>query len=359
MKRRHFEQLRPVCPVCRTQNEIDSPLGIAQVAQEEAGNVIEGMLHCSHAACQREYPIIDGIPFILVGLRSYLSENILHVYARRDLTAVTESLLGDCCGPGSAFDTARQHLSSYAWDHYGEFDTKQPAEDARPGSVVRILQQGLDVAGDKPPGPVLDVGCSVGRSSFALAERFNDLVLGVDLNYPMLRLAADVLRSGVVRYPRRRVGLVYDQREFRVRLQRMENVDFWACDATALPFEADTFSAAVTLNTLDCVHSPVDLLASMARTLKPGSPALLACPYDWSTAATSVEAWLGGHSQRSAGEGCSALALRSLLTPGAHPQGIKGVEIAHEIDDLAWHVRLHDRSVVSYSVHLVVAKKTA
>jgi hypothetical protein len=52
----------------------------------------------------------------------------------------------------------------------------------------------------------------------------------------MLRLASEVLRRGVVRYPRRRAGLVYDQREFPARFANIENVDFWACDATALHF---------------------------------------------------------------------------------------------------------------------------
>src|SRR5260370_11265467 len=150
-----------------------------------------------------------------------------------------------------------------------------------------------------PAGPVIDAGCSVGRSSFALAERADGLVLGVDLNFAMLRLASEVLRLGTVCYPRRRVGLVYERREFPARFARSENVDFWACDVSALPFPPGTFGLAVSMNVLDCVSGPRELLVSLGRVLKTGGKAVLTCPYDWSSSATPVEGWLGGHSQQS------------------------------------------------------------
>ena len=208
-----------------------------------------------------------------------------------------EGLLGDCCGPGSSYDTTRQHLSTYAWDHYGDLDRKRPGEP-RPGSVLRVLERGLELAGDLPAGPILDLGCAVGRSSFALAGDSDRLVLGVDLSFPMLRLASEALRRGRVRYPRRRVGVVYDAREIPVSFPRMEAVDFWAVDAIDLPFNEGTFAAVVALNVLDCVASPHDLLASLPRLLEPGGKAILSTPYDWSPRATPIEAWLGGHSQR-------------------------------------------------------------
>ena len=112
-------------------------------------------------------------------------------------------------------------------------------------------------------GPIIDTGCSVGRSSFELARRSKDLVLGVDLNFAMLRVASEVLRHGTVRYPRRRAGLVYERREIPVSLEGSERVDFWACDAAALPFPPGTFVLALNLNVLDCVYGPRDLLVSV------------------------------------------------------------------------------------------------
>jgi SAM-dependent methyltransferase len=208
-------------------------------------------------------------------------------------------------------------------------------------------------------GVSLDAGCGVGRASFALAERGAELVLGVDLNFAMLRLASEVLRHGTVRYPRRQVGLVYERREFPASFANQERVDFWACDVAALPFPDQTFSFAASMNVLDCVYAPRELLVSLGRVLKPRGKTVLACPYDWSPAATPVESWLGGHSQRSPMAGSCEAVLRSLLTPCSHPSSIETLRLAAERDDLPWHVRLHERSAVSYKVHLVIAERVS
>jgi hypothetical protein len=90
--------------------------------------------------------------------------------------------------------------------------------------------------------------------------------------------------------------------------------------------------------------------------LAAGGQAVLACPYDWSLVATPLENWLGGHSQRSPAAGASESALRALLTPSS--ASIETLVLKTEQDDLLWHVRLHDRSTMSYRLHLVVAEQT-
>ena len=47
----------------------------------------------------------------------------------------------------------------------------------------------------------------------------------------------------------------------------MDRVDFWACDATCLPFRDAGFSLAASLNVLDCVQSPYDHMKELARVL--------------------------------------------------------------------------------------------
>lgn len=351
MKRRHLEALRPVCPVCRA----GAPLSLTSILKEEDGHVVEGLLRCPTPTCQREYPILDGLPLLLGDLRGYVAGAMDQIAAREDLDAMTESLLGDCCGPGSSFDITRQHLSTYAWDHYGDLD---PDETGEPGSILRVLERGLELAGEIPSGPVLDLGCAVGRSSFALADG-NRLVLGVDLGYAMLRMASGVLRRSRACYPRRRVGIVYDRRDFLVSLPNAEAVDFWLCDAIDLPFQEGTFVAVVGLNVLDCVSDPHALLASLPRLLRPGGKAILSTPYDWSPRATPLGSWIGGHSQRGENAGASEPVLRALLTPGAHPASIEGLRIVAEETSIPWRVRMHERSSVEYRVDLVVVEATS
>lgn len=358
MQRLHFETLQPVCPVCRAGDVGLHALGIAEVCKETQGHIIEGLLHCRNLNCQHEYPIIDGIPIIVRDVRSYLADNYAQICSRTDFSPIIESVIGDCCGGGSNFDAIRQQLSSYVWDHYGDLDPEETAGEPRPGSMLRVLERGLELTDTFAPntGPMIDIGCSVGRSTFALAEKFGCPVLGIDLNFPMLRLAGQILRDGFVRYSRRRVGLVYDRREFSVSLGNRDQVDFWACDATALPLVDQKFGAAVSMNLLDCVHSPMEFLSSLAAVLKPDSPAVIACPYDWSVSATTVEGWLGGHSQRGPDAGASEPVLRRLLTPG-QPQSIDQLQLIAE-DNVPWHVRMHDRSVVTYTSHVVATHRS-
>jgi SAM-dependent methyltransferase/uncharacterized protein YbaR (Trm112 family) len=327
-------------------------LHIGQVISEESDDILEGILVCSDSSCQREYPIIDGIPLLVADIRAYITQNILAITQRDDLSDVMESMLGDGCGPGSMYDTHRQHLSSYAWDHYADLDPMEPRGGPRPGAAVATLLDGLTATGELPAGPCIDLGCSVGRTTLEWATRQNQLVLGVDLNHAMLRRASHVLRHGVVRYPRRRVGLVYDRRAFSVSFSNTHLVDFWACDVTALPFGDEAFAAASGLNVLDCVPAPIELLKNIGRIIRRNGRAIMTCPYDWSATAAPVEAWLGGHSQRGPLEGRSERVMERLLD-AAQPDSPR-LRIVDSSEGPPWHVRLHDRSVMCYRNHRLI-----
>ncbi|MCG6916920.1 MAG: methyltransferase domain-containing protein [Deltaproteobacteria bacterium] len=321
-------------------------------------SILEGVLVCSNADCLGEYPIIDGVPIVVADLRNYVSQNIIPILSRSDLSETTESLLGDCCGPGSAFDSYRQHLSTYTFDHYGNLDSNE-SEDAPvlPGSVLNLLKQGLTGLDKKVGGAAIDLGCAVGRTSFELARTIDDLIIGVDLNFAMLRTAAAILHHGRVAYPKRRVGIVFDKREFAAAFEGSSKVDFWACDATLLPFADESFALAASLNVIDCVQSPYDHLKELGRVLKANGGAIICAPYDWNVNVTPAETWLGGHSQRSESRGASENMLRSLLAGGEHPYALQELELISESEALPWSLRLHDRSFMNYLVHLLVVRK--
>jgi SAM-dependent methyltransferase/uncharacterized protein YbaR (Trm112 family) len=336
MRRAHFDALRPVCPVCKT-----GPLSIAHAAREENDDLLEGILTCTNAECSREYPVIDGIPILVAPIRAWLTANPLQVLLRDDLSPEVESLIGDVLGSGSQYDTLRQHTGIYAHDHYESH------------SARAILLRSAGVPPAVPPAsrrPSIDIGCATGGTTFTLAEQTHSMTLGIDLNFAMLRIASRALREGKVRYAHRRVGLVYDRRELPFDSPHKDLVDFWCCDAAALPFPEATFSLATSLNLLDCVHAPRDLLHEVARVTN--GTVVLATPYDWSTNATPVESWLGGHSQRGPHRGASEPVLHALLAEA-------GLTVVSEEPHVPWRVRLHERSSIDYDVHLVVARSGA
>ena len=357
INKRHFNTLRPQCPVCRLKGK-QSALEIGCAIDETDTVLNEGILNCSNAECRSEFPVIDGIPIILPNIREYISQNILPIMARCDLSETMDSLLGDCCGQGSAFDFCRQHVSTYAFSHYEDLHTGTscPAPESA-GSVAQLLKEALKLLGTESiSGPVLDIGCSVGRTTFELAEVFSGPVVGIDLNFSMLKVAAGVLRRGAVAYPRRKEGIAYERVSFPVSFFHTDQVDFWVCDATALPFENEAFSMAASLNVLDCVWSPYHHLQELARVLRPDSKAILSTPYDWTAGVTPVEAWLGGHSQRSVHKGEGASVLRAILSSEQDRGTIQGLEMVRE-GDAEWTLRLYDRSSMKYITHLVVLQK--
>jgi SAM-dependent methyltransferase/uncharacterized protein YbaR (Trm112 family) len=330
VRRGHFEALRPVCPVCR----VDAPLAISLAVREANDDLLEGILGCTNHECLREYPVVDGVPVIVGPIRAWLGANPLQLLARTDLSPQLESLIGDVLGPGSAYDTQRQHAGIYAHDHYGS--------DA--SSALALLDRVNDVE-----GPLLDLGCSTGRTTFHLAERTKQLTLGVDLNAAMLRIASRVLREGNASYDIRRVGVVYERKEIAFASEAAPLVDFWCCDASALPFARATFGCAAALNLLDCVGAPHEFLRELARVIRANGTALMTTPYDWSAGATPVEHWLGGHSQRGANRGASEPVVRALLE--------EGFTIEREEERVPWRVRLHDRAAVDYDAHVVLARR--
>ena len=340
-------------------------MSVEAVADQES--VTEGVLQCPAPGCLQEFPIIDGIPLLVPDVATYLGTQLTHLRARDDLSPVVESLLVEGSGPGSQLEVTWSHVGTYAWDHYGEWDRDEPSrgqpEGIVPGSVVEALTAGLELghaAGfSVGEGPIVDLGCATGRASFELTRHTTGLVIGVDLGFHFLKVAARVLSRARVRYPLRRGGIRYDWREFDVPVAGRDRTDFWACDATKLPFAAGTFGGAVSLNLLDCVASPLDLLRETARVLGPGALAIIASPYDWSPSATAIEAWIGGHSPRSLGGGASDAVLRALLTPGGHPASVTELRLVAERDGVPWSVRLHDRSAVGYRLHLALAVRAA
>lgn len=340
---------------------------VASVLQGDANEITFGLIHCQHDSCRMEYPIIDGIPVIHSNVRGQIDAYLLHLIAREDLPAEIESLISDAAGPGSAYDSMKQTMSSYVWDHYedreqGSTGAVQPATSIeskhQPGSASRCLNQALDLLQHQPEGLSLDLGCAAGGTTFTLAEKMPGLVLGVDLNLSLLRVAARVLREGRVVYPMRQGGVVYERREISVMPQGGDRVDFWCCDALCLPFSAETFGVVSALNVLDCVSSPLKLLQEVELFLVSDGVLAVCCPYDWSPAATPVEGWLGGHSQRGGQQGDSAQILEAILTPDALPASLERLKMMVSRPNVPWSVRVHSRSYAEYRVHLVLAGKT-
>lgn len=342
MRLDHCQRLQPICPLCWVQRQAQSRLRLSHVARKEGDDILEGSLVCPERLCQREHPIIDGIPILLANPASWIENQYHHVIRRTDLTPFTESILGDISGPGSAFDRERGNNGIYADAHWA------PGAPA----YLEIFHAALSLLGQPPAGLWFDIGCSLGRGTFELAQATGDLAAGIDLNFSMLRLAEQIRRTGRARYARRRVGLVFENIDEPAPPLPAHNVSFWCADVSTLPFASAAASGAIAMNMLDCVPSPLALLLETSRILAPSAPAILATPFDWAAGATEAAAWLGGHSQRSAHGGSSLTELRRVLSPECAAGIDTGLTIEAEIDQMKWRLRNHERAHTEYDVYM-------
>jgi len=338
----HFEQLRPVCPLCRLSRGIESFLSIGQNAKEDNGEILEGSLICSNRICQREHPIIDGIPVVLADASSWLNNQVLGVLRRDDLGDFIESLLGDLSGHASPLDRDRGNNAIYAHSHWAKNTPSYPI----------LFDAAMQLLARPPKGVWIDIGCSLGRGAFELAKTTGNLVVGLDLNFSMLRMAQRIRRTGRVSYRSRRVGLVFDSHDYVLPDYPVDQISFWCADVAILPFAANTFDGSICMNMLDCVQSPLGLLFELGRITKPSSESILCTPFDWAAGATEPAAWIGGHSQRSTPhQGSSRAELKRFLSPGNEAGIDTGLFIEADQDNVTWRLQTHERSTTEYDVY--------
>lgn len=333
MRRAHLARLALICPVCRAFGREASPLTLTRVEREAGEDILEGVLQCSAPTCMREHPIVDGIPIVVADLLGWASHQMPAVLRRQDLSPWMESLLGDAAGPGSTHDNDRKNVALYASAHYG-------------GGFADLI--GTVLAKRPEGGTWLDIGCSTGGGTFALARSGADLAVGVDLNFGMLRVAEAARQTGVARYERRRIGVVYDREETVLDGHDPARSAFVCADATRLPFAEAAADGAIAINIIDCVADPGGVLAELARAIAPDRRAVIATPYDWAPNATPLAVWFGGHSQRAPHQGRGEVVLRAVL---ADPQ--IGLSIVAEHDRVVWRLPLAERATMEYQVHVL------
>lgn len=163
-------------------------------------------------------------------------------------------------------------------------------------------------------GPLIDLGCGPGglRSNWRRRQTVRwraRLTLQFRLRGGM---AADIQATG--RRGTRSGGSDWSNQSRRITAKehREANVTAWCAHVTALPFPGASFAAGVSLNLLDSVPNPLAHLQEAARVIEPGGKLVIASPYEWTSQATAIEQWIGGHSQRGPMGGASDATMRQI-----------------------------------------------
>ncbi|HEY1174179.1 MAG TPA: putative 4-mercaptohistidine N1-methyltransferase [Verrucomicrobiae bacterium] len=188
-------------------------------------------------------------------------------------------------------------VSEYLLFHYGTAEETLPYPSGPRDALfypVRCVVNCLDTGSLPPDARALDIGCSVGRSSFELARHCTE-VIGIDYSKRFVDVATRLRDQGGINYvyveegdiTRSAVAVVpttIDRR--RVRFEQG--------DAQELREDLGQFEVVFAANLIDRLREPLAFVRQLPDLVKPGGQLILTSPYTWLEEYTPREKWLGG-----------------------------------------------------------------
>ncbi len=243
------------CPEC-----LPDEASLTMTVQERHNDdIIEARLTCPE--CRQTYPIRNGVA-ILLPERS-------------------KPLLAS----GSGYNSWNM-LSAYLWSHYGEFFQDPEATDA-----YRIWSSCFK----QSEGMALDIGCAVGRLSFELSLT-HEPVIGIDTSLSFITKARELLLEKRLAFDLVTEGLITEPHACDLSPQwQYDRTEFIVADALALPFPADSFSTAASVNVLEKVTHPRRHLRDVNRVMaQTQAMFVFADPFSWDESVSAPELWVGG-----------------------------------------------------------------
>lgn len=193
-------------------------------------------------------------------------------------------------------------VDQYMLLHFGDDTDQMPFADGPqaalnfPTRCAELLTKWTDklaIARHK----VLDIGCAVGGSAFALARNFEH-VEAIDLSEAFIDAAKILQVQGHYPYRVLEEGELYEKRVAEIEKDKAANINFRRADACSLPPEYVDFDAVLIANVLCRLPSPTSLLSRMAGELavvRKGGLLMLTTPFTWMEQFTPKDVWLGGY----------------------------------------------------------------
>jgi putative 4-mercaptohistidine N1-methyltranferase len=191
-------------------------------------------------------------------------------------------------------------LAEYLLFHYGAdeaiFEKVPVPRDGR-DFPVRCVHELIDAGALNPHGRALDLGCSVGRSSFELSRYCQD-VLGVDLSESFIQAARLLQQEGALSFEVVAEGDICEPVQARVPdgLDR-NRARFRVGDAMNLPSNLGSFDLVLAANLICRLPKPRLFLRRLSQLVNPGGQLLLSTPFTWLEEFTPRSEWLGGRKE--------------------------------------------------------------
>jgi len=214
---------------------------------------------------------------------------------------------GEAQSPNSVYESDLA-VSEYIEFHYGDeyFDV--------PNFAKKMAEIAISFSAGTAQSRALDIGCSVGRSSFELAHVFDD-VTGLDFSARFIKNGVALKVRGALNYKIKLEGEIFDSKsvsadELGLDDESRRRVQFWQADACNLKPNFTGYDLVLAANLIDRLYAPTKFLMDIHERLNDGGVLVLASPYSWSESFTDKSEWLGGRDGKTTYE-----AIKELLEP--------------------------------------------
>lgn len=185
-----------------------------------------------------------------------------------------------------------QYLSDYLLFHFGKPPDLCDGPWAPKGVFEfhrRIVTKMIAGRGAR----ALDLGCAVGRVSFELSKRFDE-VIGIDKSRAFIRAANRMAGRRSCSFQVAGEGGLRLRRTVRLDPTfRVSRVRFETGDAQNLRRDIGAFDLVVMANLIDRLPDPMKCLAGLPALVKPGGQLVITSPYSWLEEYTPRQKWLG------------------------------------------------------------------
>lgn len=183
-------------------------------------------------------------------------------------------------------------ISQYCEFHYGDenFGVKN-----FPKNSVDLIKPYLDGVDTKK---AMDLGCSVGRSTFELAKTFDE-VLGIDFSANFINVGVKLKKYDSLVFKVKTEGELFDEKSVSLKEFDLEDtkekVTFMQGDACNLKDLYTGYDLIFCSNLIDRLYYPQKFLDDVPNRVNDNGLLVLLSPYTWLEEYTPKKNWLGGY----------------------------------------------------------------
>ena len=144
----------------------------------------------------------------------------------------------------------------------------------------------------------LDLGCSVGRSTYELANDFDE-VIGIDFSANFINVGVKLKEHDSLIYKVKKEGEIFEEKTVSLKNLGLEDIKdkviFMQGDASNLKDIYTGFDLIFCSNLIDRLYYPLKFLQDIQNRINKDGLLVLLSPYTWLEDYTPKENWLGGY----------------------------------------------------------------